>query len=191
MQRERQESKTRDVQARCCREQICHSVHFTQSHAGDAGHGRGDIFIEIGPGHALSGFVRKTTQEGRGHISIDTVGGPGEGAEGGWSGMETKTALVTGGGRGIGKAIALALAAKEGYQVAVNYNGSEEAANETVVALCEDRKGVKAKMAYRCNVADYAAVEQMMKRCREGRLRQHRCAESTIRASPKTVCCCG
>ena len=41
-----------------------------------------------------------------------------------------KTALVTGASRGIGSAIALALA-KEGYAVAVNYAGSREAA-ETV-----------------------------------------------------------
>ncbi len=39
----------------------------------------------------------------------------------------TKTALVTGASRGIGKAIALALAAK-GYAVAVNYAGSQAAA---------------------------------------------------------------
>ncbi len=73
--------------------------------------------------------------------------------------MENKTVLVTGGGRGIGKAIALAFA-KEGYQVAINYNGSEAAAKETA-ALCE-QEGVSAKI-YRCNVADYAAVEAMMK----------------------------
>lgn len=72
--------------------------------------------------------------------------------------MKDKVALVTGAGRGIGKAIALKLA-ERGATVVVNYSGSKEAATQVVDTILQN--GGQA-MAYQCNVADFAAVEQMM-----------------------------
>ena len=73
--------------------------------------------------------------------------------------LENKVALVTGAGRGIGRAIAIALA-KEGAEVIVNYNGSEERAKE-VKQTIEENCG-KASI-YKCNVSDFEACEAMIK----------------------------
>lgn len=72
--------------------------------------------------------------------------------------LENQVALVTGAGRGIGKAIAKALAA-EGALVIVNYNGSEQKAAETVNEI--EEAGGRA-VALRCNIADFGACKEMM-----------------------------
>ena len=73
--------------------------------------------------------------------------------------LENKVALVTGAGRGIGRAIAIALA-KEGAEGVVNYNGSEERAKEVKQTIEEN--GGKASI-YKCNVSDFEACEAMIK----------------------------
>ena len=73
--------------------------------------------------------------------------------------LEGKIALVTGAAKGIGRAIALALAA-DGATVVVNYNGSKERAEQVVNEI----KALGADgMDYQCNVADTAAVAEMVK----------------------------
>ena len=73
--------------------------------------------------------------------------------------LENKVALVTGAGRGIGRAIAIALA-EEGAGVIVNYNGSEERAKEVKQTIEEN--GGKASI-YKCNVSDFEACETMIR----------------------------
>ena len=68
-----------------------------------------------------------------------------------------KVALVTGASRGIGKAVALALAA-EGATVLVNYNGSKERALETVSQI-EKNGGIGEVVG--CDVSDFEACGKM------------------------------
>lgn len=72
--------------------------------------------------------------------------------------VQGRAAIVTGGGRGIGRAITLALA-QEGADVAINYRRDEEAANETITEVKKlGRKGI----AVQCDVTDWDKVQAMV-----------------------------
>ena len=68
--------------------------------------------------------------------------------------LEGRTALVTGGGKGIGRAISLALAGM-GAKVVVNYRGDAAAAEQTASEI--------GGSAVRCDVTDGDAVAAMIK----------------------------
>jgi 3-oxoacyl-[acyl-carrier protein] reductase len=84
------------------------------------------------------------------------------------SGTSSRVALITGGGTGVGRATALALA-QRGYDVAINYSRSAQEAEETAAAARQH--GVRA-ITLAADVADDAQVRQMVARCGEvlGRL---------------------
>ncbi len=65
--------------------------------------------------------------------------------------MSARVAVVTGGTRGIGKAISIALK-QAGYKVAANYSGNDEAAKAFTAET-----GIK---TYKFDVADFSAVQK-------------------------------
>lgn len=73
--------------------------------------------------------------------------------------LKGKTAIVTGGSRGIGAAICKRFA-EQGADIALLYAGNTQKAEETKAALLE--MGVKAE-AYQCNVADAEQVAAVCK----------------------------
>ena len=78
--------------------------------------------------------------------------------------LKGKVAIVTGGSRGIGAAVARELAAK-GADTAVLYAGNQELA-EKVCQECRERYGVRAG-SYCCDVADFEAVKETVARIKE------------------------
>lgn len=77
--------------------------------------------------------------------------------------MREKVALVTGGSRGIGRAVALRLA-KEGAHVAFLYGGNQQAAQQTLEELLA--LGGKA-LALPCDVGSLSAVEEAFARIKQ------------------------
>jgi len=72
--------------------------------------------------------------------------------------LEGKTAIVTGGTRGVGKAVALAFAA-EGANVAINYTRSEDAA---LAIVNEMEKMGRKGLSFKVDVADNGEVKEMV-----------------------------
>ena len=77
--------------------------------------------------------------------------------------FEDRTALVTGGGRGIGRAICQMLA-ERGARVAVNFEHNQQAADETISMIAGQAERA---MAVQADVSDSAAVDRMMRAVRE------------------------
>lgn len=74
--------------------------------------------------------------------------------------MEQKLALVTGGTKGIGRAICVRLA-KDGMNVVFSYNSGEDLRDE-VVKACEEF-GVKA-LGVKCNVSEYEQCQELVQK---------------------------
>ena len=72
---------------------------------------------------------------------------------------KTKYALVTGGSRGIGRAVCIQLAKDSDYKILINYNSNETAANETKVAV--EAEGNKAELL-KFDVANAESVSKSL-----------------------------
>jgi 3-oxoacyl-[acyl-carrier protein] reductase len=77
--------------------------------------------------------------------------------------MVERVALITGGARGIGRAVGLALA-DQGWSVALCYRTSQKEAAETVAAL--EKKGARG-LAILCDVSQHQAAQELVRQVEE------------------------
>ena len=78
--------------------------------------------------------------------------------------LKGKTAIITGGGRGLGAAIACRFASM-GADIAIIYSGSHRAAQD-ICQRCSEESGAKA-LAYQCDVADFESVKETVSKIKE------------------------
>lgn len=77
--------------------------------------------------------------------------------------LKDKVAIVTGGTRGIGRAIALKLA-DHGTNIVINYRNSDKEAEELKCIL--EEKGVKV-LAVKCDISNFEDSKNLMDKCKE------------------------
>lgn len=77
--------------------------------------------------------------------------------------LKDKVAIVTGGTRGIGRAIVLKLA-EQGANIVINYRSSDKEAEELKVIL--EEKGVKV-LTVKCDISNFEDSKNLMDRCKE------------------------
>ncbi|EGT3615654.1 3-oxoacyl-[acyl-carrier-protein] reductase [Clostridium perfringens] len=77
--------------------------------------------------------------------------------------LKDKVAVVTGGTRGIGRAIALKLA-EEGANIVINYRNSDKEAEELKTIL--EEKGVKV-LTVKCDISNFEDSKNLIDKCKE------------------------
>ncbi|SUY33241.1 3-ketoacyl-ACP reductase [Clostridium perfringens] len=77
--------------------------------------------------------------------------------------LKDKVAIVTGGTRGIGRAIALKLA-DNGANIVINYRNSDKEAEELKAIL--EEKGVKV-LTVKCDISNFQDSKNLMDKCKE------------------------
>ena len=77
--------------------------------------------------------------------------------------LKDKVAIVTGGTRGIGRAIALKLA-DHGANIVINYRNSDKEAEELKAIL--EEKGVKV-LTVKCDISNFQDSKNLMDKCKE------------------------